>query len=110
MKYHDHKTKLLPPVTKPKYIIFTDFDETYLAYENKECHKNAQKQLEEYLLNNSQEKQIVFGWVTSSSITSVFSKMRRYELRLLPHFIASRLGTELMYFDEKHYDISFTSR
>lgn len=103
MKSYEHKTKLLPPVTKPKYVVFTDFDETYLAYENQECHKNARKELEEYLLNNTQEKQIIFGWVTGSSITSVFSKMSRYELRLLPHFIASSLGTELMYFDEKHY-------
>ncbi len=103
MKYFEHKTKLLPPITQPKYVVFTDFDETYLAHENKECHKNDQKELEEYLLNNTHEKQIIFGWVTGSSIASVFSKMSRYELRLLPHFIASSLGTELIYFDEKHY-------
>jgi len=29
--------------------------------------------------------------------------MSRYQLRFLPHFIASSLGTELMYFDKKYY-------
>ncbi|MEG4345010.1 hypothetical protein QUB70_17170 [Microcoleus sp. A003_D6] len=92
MKYFEQKTKLLPPITQPKYVVFTDFDETYLARENKECHKNDRKELEEYLLNNTHEKQIILGWVTGSSITSVFSKISRYQLlRLLPHFIASKL-------------------
>jgi kanosamine-6-phosphate phosphatase len=103
MKYNEHNVKVLPHVTKPNYVVFTDFDETYLALQNKECHKNDQKELEEYLLNKTDEKQIIFGWVTGSSLTSVFSKINRYGLRVIPHFIASSLGTELMYFDQKQY-------
>jgi hypothetical protein len=40
----------LPPITQLKYVVFTDFDETYLACENKEFHKKEQKELEECLL------------------------------------------------------------
>ncbi|MEB3177536.1 MAG: HAD-IIB family hydrolase [Nostocaceae cyanobacterium] len=101
MKYNQHNAKLLPDIPKPNYVVFTDFDETYLAHQNQECHQNARQKLEDYLLNKTDEKQIMFGWVTGSSLTSVFSKINRYGLRVIPHFIASSLGTEITYFDQK---------
>ncbi|WP_445633009.1 Sucrose phosphatase-like domain-containing protein [Nostoc sp. DSM 114161] len=103
MKFHEHHTKLLPYVPKPKYVVFTDFDETYLAHQNEECHKSDRNELEEYLLNQSYEKQIILGWVTGSSLTSIFSKINKYDLKVLPNFIASSLGTELTYFNQKQY-------
>lgn len=103
MKYYQHNIKLLPYITQPKYVVFTDFDETYLAHQNEECHKSDRNELEEYLLNQSYEKEIILGWVTGSSLTSVFSKINKYGLNVLPHFIASSLGTELTYFNQKQY-------
>lgn len=43
MKYDTQNIKLLPFVPEPKYVVFTDFDETYLAHQNRECHKNDLK-------------------------------------------------------------------
>ncbi|PHJ56920.1 hypothetical protein VF14_24950 [Nostoc linckia z18] len=103
MKYYQNNIKLLPYIHQPKYVVFTDFDETYLAHQNQERHQKDQKELEEYLLNYTYEKQIILGWVTGSSLTSVFSKINKYSLKVLPHFIASSLGTELTYFNEKQY-------
>ncbi|MDZ8026463.1 MAG: HAD-IIB family hydrolase [Nostoc sp. DedQUE11] len=103
MKFHEYHTKLLPYVPQPKYVVFTDFDETYLAHQNEECHKSDRNELEEYLLNQSYEKQIILGWVTGSSLTSIFSKINKYGLKVLPNFIASSLGTELTYFNQKQY-------
>ena len=103
MKYYKHNIKLLPFVPEPKYVVFTDFDETYLAHQNREDYKNDLKELEEYLLNETYQKQIFFGWVTGSSLTSVFDKINKCGLTLLPHFIASSLGTELIYFNQNKY-------
>ncbi|MDJ0677608.1 MAG: HAD-IIB family hydrolase [Calothrix sp. MO_167.B42] len=101
MKNFQHNIQLLPFVPEPKYAVFTDFDETYLAHQNTDCQKNDLHELEEYLLNETSEQQIFFGWVTGSSLTSVFDKINKCGLRLLPHFIASSLGTELIYFNQK---------
>ncbi len=101
MKDSQYNIQLLPFVAEPKYVVFTDFDETYLAHQNTDCHQNDLQELEEYLLNETYHKQIFFGWVTGSSLTSVFDKINRCGLRLLPHFIASSLGTELIYFNQK---------
>ena len=45
MKYCKHNIKLLPSVPEPKYVVFTDFDETYLAHQNREDYKNDLKEL-----------------------------------------------------------------
>ncbi|MDB9475053.1 HAD-IIB family hydrolase [Dolichospermum circinale] len=103
MKYCKHNIKLLPFVPEPKYVVLTDFDETYLAHKNTDKHKSDIKELEEYLLNETDHKQIFFGWVTGSSLTSVFEKINKCGLRLLPHFIASSLGTEITYFNQNQY-------
>ncbi len=102
MQYSQSNIQLLPFVPEPKYVVFTDFDETYLAHQNNDCHKNDLQELEEYLLNEASDKNFCFGWVTGSSLTSVFDKINKCGLRLLPHFIASSLGTELTYFNQQN--------
>lgn len=89
----------LEPVGLPTYVVFCDFDETYLAHENTGEQKFWRSKLEEFLFTNCQHLGLLFGFVTGSNIDTVFSKLRKYELNIVPHFIASSLGTELTYFD-----------
>jgi kanosamine-6-phosphate phosphatase len=92
-----------PPVLNPRHLVFSDFDETYLAYANTEEQKRDRRQLEDYLRNYAASKGIVFGWVTGSSLKSVFQKLRQYDMETIPHFIASSLGTTLTYYDLEQY-------
>lgn len=83
----------LPIPELPCFGIFVDYDETY-----KPTTKligpddTGLRQLEKYLVNQS--NQIVFGWISGSNLTSLFSKSEGY-IQQLPHFISSSLGTEL---------------
>ncbi|MDZ8104801.1 MAG: hypothetical protein RM338_04140 [Nostoc sp. DedQUE12a] len=49
MKFSEYHTKVLPYIPQSKYVIFTDFDETYLAHQNEECHKSDRNELENYI-------------------------------------------------------------
>jgi len=88
----------LPIINSPKYVVFSDFDETYLAHQMDDMQRQNLQELEDFLLFESQKHQLIFGWVTGSSTDSIFSKIEKYKLKVLPHFLASSLGTDLRFF------------
>lgn len=92
----------LSPVDKPKYIIFSDFDETYYPHNLNNKRQRDLYELEEYLRERSLDGELLFGWVTGSSLDTVLNKMKNGKLRYFPHFIASDLGTEISYFTESN--------
>ncbi|MBM7702221.1 HAD-IIB family hydrolase [Metabacillus iocasae] len=100
------KCRQVNEVKNPKYLIFFDFDETYYPHESNEYRQEKIRELENYLFNKSWQQQLIFGWVTGSSIESVIRKMEKGKIELFPHFIASNLGTEITYFDENHLNIT----
>nr|WP_255344967.1 HAD-IIB family hydrolase [Streptomyces avermitilis] len=76
-------------------MVFSDFDETYLAHSGTPEQVRSRQALENYLEDAGERHGLLFGWVTGSSLSSVLGKARRHGLRFLPHFIACSLGTEL---------------
>ncbi|MFJ7747085.1 HAD-IIB family hydrolase [Peribacillus sp. NPDC097295] len=103
----------LSPVDRPKYIIFSDFDETYYPHNMNDMRQKELYELEEYLKEKSIDGELLFGWVTGSSMEMVLNKMKKGNLRYFPHFIASDLGTEINYFSECNLgepDLEWNSR
>ncbi|WP_078410960.1 HAD-IIB family hydrolase [Priestia abyssalis] len=90
----------LPERQETAFIVFCDFDETYFPHHLNEKLTRNIYHLEEFIRKQSEEKGLRLGWVTGSSLDSVFDKMKKAGMRYLPHFIASDLGTEITYFHE----------
>ncbi|WP_308117544.1 HAD-IIB family hydrolase [Streptomyces anatolicus] len=88
----------LPPPASVRFAAFSDFDETYLAHAATSEQRSHLTALEQFLLDAGERHQLLFGWVTGSSLASVQKKMERCGARVLPHFVASSLGTELTFF------------
>ena len=88
----------LPIIDSPKYVVFSDFDETYLAHQMDEMQRQDLQKLDDFLLSESPKHQLILGWVTGSSTDSIFLKLEKYKLKVLPHFLASSLGTDLRFF------------
>lgn len=82
-------------IENPKYMVFSDFDGTYLSHEMSNSDKSELRDLEAFLLCKSEELKIMFGFVTGSNEENLKMKMKKFDLKVLPHFIASSLGTEL---------------
>jgi kanosamine-6-phosphate phosphatase len=82
------------------WAAFSDFDETYLAHAASPGQRAHLAALEEFLLTEAVEHGLLFGWVTGSSLASVREKMARCGARVLPHFVAGALGTELTFFPD----------
>ena len=78
---------------KPQYVVFSDFDETYLAHDLNQARLRAVQRLEAFIRNQSCQLGVLFGWVTGSNLESVRAKMDSSGLRLMPHFVGSALGT-----------------
>lgn len=95
--------RLLPTVDSPKYIVFSDFDETYYPHEMTNERQKALYELEDYLEEKSQQGLLLIGWVTGSSLESILHKMEKGNFRSFPHFIASDLGTEITYFLDHNF-------
>lgn len=105
MKVVNHtQFKRVHKVTTPSNILFMDFDETYFPHEFSSSRRGKMLELEEYLSDKARHQQLMFGWVTGSSLESVFSKMEKGGLTLLPNFIASNLGTEITYFEQDNFN------
>lgn len=103
----------LSTVDRPKYIIFSDFDETYYPHNMNDMRQKELYELEEYLKEKSIDGELLFGLVTGSSMEIVLNKMKKGNLRYFPHFIASDLGTEINYFSECNLgepDLEWNSR
>ncbi|WP_316412094.1 HAD-IIB family hydrolase [Mesoterricola silvestris] len=96
----DARFRLLPGMPKPRWIVFCDFDETYFAHDRSAQNWKAKVRLEDYLTATCPSTGILFGLVTGSSLEEVLQQMGGSQMTLLPHFIASDLGTEITYFDQ----------
>ena len=104
--HNKEKFKQLSVVENPKYIVFCDFDETYYSHNLDRKKQQKLYELEDYLVQKSEKQQLMFGWVTGSSIESVLEKMEKANFRFFPHFIASDLGTEITYFSRQKFGLS----
>jgi kanosamine-6-phosphate phosphatase len=96
----DARFRLLPGMPRPRRVVFCDFDETYFAHDRSMQYREAQARLEDYLTAKCPSSGILFGLVTGSSLEEVLQRMEGSQLVLLPHFIASDLGTEITFFDQ----------
>jgi kanosamine-6-phosphate phosphatase len=91
----------LPHVQTPAYIVFCDFDETYLANDFTISRKKSLESLETYLYEISGKYNLIFGWVSGRTFESIFKKIEFHKIKMVPHFISGSLGTELSFFDHK---------
>lgn len=96
MHHFQHNNYLyLEPPHKARTILFCDFDETYYPHAPDEQKRQDFYQLEKLIQASS--SQLIFGWVTGSSLASIEQKMALLDAKLIPHFIASSLGTMVTY-------------
>lgn len=93
MDYNLFRT--LPEIPNPKYIVFSDFDETYFPHQLTAERKSQIQALEQTIVEKSRVSGLLFGLVTGSDIEAVLEKMKSGGFQYLPHFIASDLGTEI---------------
>lgn len=97
MDYNLFRT--LPEIPNPKYIVFSDFDETYFPHQLTAERKSQIQALEQTIVEKSRVSGLIFGLVTGSNIEAVLEKMKKGGFQYLPHFIASDLGIEIHYFN-----------
>jgi kanosamine-6-phosphate phosphatase len=88
----------LPRVEAPRWVIFSDFDETYLAHDGSPERRRDRRALEQMLLEEARPLGILFGWVADGPIDIVAATVAAHGLRLVPHFVASSWGAELDFF------------
>ena len=88
----------LPRVDAPRWLVVSDFDETYLAHDGSPERRRDRRALEQFLIEYARTLGIVFGWVTDGPIDTVAATVQAHGLRVVPHFIASSWGAELDFF------------
>lgn len=91
----------LPRVDAPRWLVFSDFDETYLAHDGSPERRRDRRALEQFLIEYARPLGIVFGWVTDGPIDSVAATYQAHGLRIVPHFVASSWGAELDFFSRE---------
>jgi len=91
----------LPSVAHPKYLICSDLDATYLAHGETAQQRAERLALEDLLSILAQDHAALFCIVTGSSLLNVESKIRKYHLQMMPHFLASGLGSDLVIFNQQ---------
>lgn len=91
----------LPRVDAPRWLVFADFDETYLAHDGSPERRRDRRALEQLLIEYAKPLGIVFGWVTDGSVDAVSDTFQAHGLRIVPHFIASSWGAELDFFSRE---------
>lgn len=84
-----------------EYMIFCDFDGTYLFNSQSDEDEDNLRELESYISEICQKHKVMIGWVTGSSKDFLLSKIKKSKIKLIPHFIASSLGTEVVMFNQK---------
>jgi len=92
--------RVLPRVDTPKYIVFTDFDESYFAHEQTDSTKAALAELETFLRRHAETGDLLFGIITGSNLATVYRKLEANGLAFIPHFVGGSMGTEIVYFDD----------
>jgi kanosamine-6-phosphate phosphatase len=88
----------LPRVASPRWIVFSDFDETYVAHDGSPERRRDRRALEQMLIEEAGPLGIVFGWVADGPIDVVAATVSAHGLRFVPHFVASSWGAELDFF------------
>ena len=53
----------LPRIVAPRWVVFADFDETYLAHDGSPERRRDRRSLEQLLLEEAASLGLVFGWV-----------------------------------------------
>ncbi|MDC0744027.1 HAD hydrolase family protein [Polyangium mundeleinium] len=91
----------LPRVAAPRWVVFADFDETYLAHDGSPERRRDRRSLEQLLLEEATALGLVFGWVADGPIDVVAATVGTHGLRVVPHFIASSWGAELDFFSRE---------
>lgn len=91
----------LPRVDAPRWLVFADFDETYLAHDGSPERRRDRRALEQLLIEYAKTLGIVFGWVTDGPMDVVAESFQEHGLRIVPHFIASSWGAELDFFSRE---------
>jgi kanosamine-6-phosphate phosphatase len=91
----------LPRVDAPRWLVFADFDETYLAHDGSPERRRDRRALEQLLIEYAKPLGIVFGWVTDGPVDTVSEIFHEHGLRIVPHFIASSWGAELDFFSRE---------
>lgn len=89
----------LKPPENPHTIIFCDFDETYYPHAPDEQELEEFHRLENLIASQAASGRFLFGWVTGSSLESIEKKMSVISAKLVPHFIASSMGSLVTYHD-----------
>ncbi len=91
----------LPRIAAPRWVVFADFDETYLAHDGSPERRRDRRALEQLLLEEAHAMGLVFGWVADGPIDVVSATVGTHGLRVIPHFIASSWGAELDFFSRE---------
>ncbi len=92
---------VLPAVTTPEYLICSDLDATYLAHGETAQQRTERLTLEDWLARLAHDYAALFCIVTGSSLRNVESKVRKYHLQVMPHFLAAGLGSDLLVFNQQ---------
>lgn len=96
----DRRTHL-PRVDAPRWLVFADFDETYLAHDGSPERRRDRRALEQFLIEYARTLGIAFGWVTDGPVDAIADSFHEHGLRIVPHFIASSWGAELDFFSRE---------
>lgn len=91
----------LPRVDAPRWLVFADFDETYLAHDGSPERRRDRRALEQFLIEYARTLGIAFGWVADGPIDNIADTYHEHGLRIVPHFIASSWGAELDFFSRE---------
>lgn len=88
----------LPRIAMPRWIVFADFDETYLAHDGSPERRRDRRALEQLIIEEARSLGLAFGWVADGPIDMVAQAVSSHGLRFVPHFVASSWGAELDFF------------
>jgi kanosamine-6-phosphate phosphatase len=101
MKPLGDRAMYLPRVEAPRWVVFADFDETYLAHDGAPERRRDRRALEQLLIEEARARGIVFGWVADGPIEDVAEAVGAHGLRVVPHFLASSRGAEMELFSRE---------
>lgn len=94
----------LPAVPTPVYAVFCDFDETFFRHQRDQHSDAGINALSALLKYAALNHQVIFGWVTGSSLETVLKRLRHHSPSFRPHFAATDLGTRIVTFDPASHE------
>lgn len=94
----------LPSVPTPAYAVFCDFDETFFNHQPGQHGDADFDALATLLRDVALNHQVIFGWVTGSSLETVLRRLEDHSQDFRPHFAATDLGTRIVTFDSESHE------